>query len=61
MCGCFAFWITGSSLREEFDLPGHEDAIPELPARYNIAPGDGYKMIWQVGICGTKGGFPDGP
>ena len=39
MCGRFAFWITRKRLKEEFDLPGPEDALPEIPPRYNIAPG----------------------
>ncbi len=39
MCGRFAFWVTRKRLKEEFDLPGPEDPLPEIPARYNIAPG----------------------
>ncbi len=39
MCGRFAFWTTRRRLKEEFDLPVPEEALPELPARYNIAPG----------------------
>ena len=47
MCGRFAFWVTRRRLKEEFDLPVPEDALPELPARYNIAPGTDIAAIRQ--------------
>ena len=47
MCGRFAFRASRKRLKEEFDLPGPEDALPELPARYNIAPGTDIAAIRQ--------------
>ena len=45
MCGRFAFWAKRKRLREEFDLAASPDELPELPARYNIAPGTGIAAI----------------
>jgi len=48
MCGRFAFWASRKRLKEEFDLPYPEEALPDLPAHYNIAPGTDIPAIRQL-------------
>jgi len=48
MCGRFAFWASRKRLKEEFELPYPEEALPELPARYNIAPGAEIAAVRQL-------------